>query len=351
MSISVFEHPLLAGLFGNDEEIARLFTVSAEIAAVLRFEAALSNAQAALGIIPANAATAIKLAAETIRPDQAELERGTARDGVFVPTLVQQLRDATPANFARHVHFGATSQDAIDTGLILRLKESSSILRGRLRVLADHLASLDAKCGKNGLTAYTRMQAAIPITVSDRISAWLTPIGDYERKLEALAFPVQFGGAAGTLEKFGEQGPAVRALLARALGLRDQAQWHSQRAFIAEFGGVLSLIAGTLGKFGQDIALMAELGNEISLAGGGGSSAMPHKQNPVGAEVLVSLARYNAVQISGLHQSMVHEQERSGAAWLLEWMILPQIVATTTAALNSASALVRKIVSIGVVAG
>ena len=93
--------------------------------------------------------------------------------------------------------------------------------------------------------------------------------------------------------------------------------------------------------------LMAELGAELSLSGGGGSSAMPHKQNPVGAEVLVSLARFNAVQVSGLHQSMVHEQERSGAAWMLEWMILPQIVAATGSALHLASALVDKIVRIG----
>ncbi len=230
---------------------------------------------------------------------------------------------------------------------MLRLREANAILRGRLQHLSDRFKWLDATFGKNGLTAYTRMQAAIPVTVSDRITSWQTPLADYDRKLAALAFPLQFGGAAGTLEKFGDKGPALRALLAQKLGLHDRPQWQSQRASIAEFGSLLSLITGTLGKFGQDIALMAELGAELSLSGGGGSSAMPHKQNPVGAEVLVSLARFNAVQISGLHQSMVHEQERSGAAWMLEWMILPQIVTATGSALNLASALVDKIVRIG----
>lgn len=92
------------------------------------------------------------------------------------------------------------------------------------------------------------------------------------------------------------------------------------------------MISGSLGKFGQDVALLAEMGGEIQLTGGGGSSAMPHKQNPVGAETLVTLARFNAVQVAGLHQSLVHEQERSGAAWALEWLLLPQMVVATGAA-------------------
>ena len=142
---------------------------------------------------------------------------------------------------------------------------------------------------------------------------------------------VQFGGAAGTLEKLGDKGPAVRAALADRLGLADAPQWHSQRDRIAELAGWLSLVTGSLGKFGQDVALMAQAGDEIELAGGGGSSAMPHKQNPVDAEVLVTLARFNAAQLSGMHQALVHEQERSGAAWTLEWLILPQMVMATAA--------------------
>lgn len=347
MSISVFEHPFLAGLFGDDEEILSLFTAAADIAGMVRFEVALSDAQASLGIIPVEAANAIRLAAETFEPDLPVLESGTARDGVIIPALVKELRQATGPEFAAQLHFGATSQDVIDTSLMLRLQEVNAILLCRLRHLTARFQWLDETFGKNGLTAYTRMQAAIPVTVSDRIASWQAPLGDYEHKLAALALPLQFGGAAGTLEKFDDKGPALRALLAQKLDLHDRPQWQSQRAFIAEFGSLLSLITGTLGKFGQDIALMAELGTELSLSGGGASSAMPHKQNPVGAEVLVTLARFNAVQVSGLHQSMVHEQERSGAAWMLEWMILPQIAAATGSALNLASSLVDKIVRIG----
>ena len=140
---------------------------------------------------------------------------------------------------------------------------------------------------------------------------------------------MQFGGAAGTLEKLGDKGRAVRAALAAALGLGDAPQWQSQRDRIAELGGWLATITGALGKLGQDVALMAQAGGEIALAGGGSSSAMPHKANPVGAEVLVALARFNAAQLGGLHQAMVHEQERSGAAWTLEWLLLPPMLIAT----------------------
>ena len=139
----------------------------------------------------------------------------------------------------------------------------------------------------------------------------------------------------------------MRAALAQHLGLADHQQWQSQRTTIADLAHILSLISGSLGKFGQDIALLAQAGDEIELSGGGSSSAMPHKHNPVAAEALVALARFNAVQLSGIHQSMVHEQERSGAAWTLEWMILPQMVIACGASLRLASTLVGQIKRLG----
>ncbi|RCS22067.1 3-carboxy-cis,cis-muconate cycloisomerase [Phyllobacterium salinisoli] len=347
MSISVFEHPFLTGLFGRDEEITGLFVSSADIAAMVRFEAALAQAQASLRLIPAAAASRISEAAGTFEPDIAALERAAARDGTIIPELVGQLRNAVGVEFASHVHFGATSQDVIDTSLILRLKRVSQILFGRIQQLSGKLGRLEATFGNNGLTAHTRMQPAIPIMAADRIASWLAPLANCQERLATVQFPVQFGGAAGTLEKFGTQGVELRKELAKRLDIADRPQWHNQRAFIADFGNLLSLISGSLGKFGLDIALMAQLGHELSLAGGGSSSAMSHKQNPVTAEVLVSLARFNAVQISGLHQAMVHEQERSGAAWMLEWMILPQMAATSGGALNLALALTDNIVRIG----
>ena len=160
---------------------------------------------------------------------------------------------------------------------------------------------------------------------------------------------MQFGGAAGNLHVLGDRGPKVAEALARELGLGlPEGQWQSQRDRIGEFAAWISLTAGSLGKFGQDIALMAQ--NEIAevaLGSGGGSSAMPMKQNPVKAEVLVALARFEATLLAGIHQSLVHEQERSGAAWTLEWMLLPQMCMGLGAALRSALDLVGSIERIG----
>ena len=196
----------------------------------------------------------------------------------------------------------------------------------------------------------TRMQAAVPITVRDRIDAWRGPLSRHRRRLDVLKqnFPVvQFGGAAGTLDKLGDKGPAIRKQMAAILGLKDLPQWHNQRDMIVDFADLLSQISGSLGKIGQDISLLAQAGDEIALEDGGKSSAMPHKQNPVLAELLVSLARYNATQISGMHHALIHEQERSGAAWTLEWMILPSMVTTTVTALRSGIRLLGSITGLG----
>lgn len=349
MTVSPFDHPYLSGLLG-DEEMSELFSAAAELEAMLAFEVALARAEAAEGIVPLFAAEAIAAAAHQFSPDVAALRQATARDGVVVPEFVRQLRQAVGGEAAAHVHFGATSQDVIDSALMLRLTRVAAVLVHRLGSIVDELTELDDRQGRRPLTGFTRMQAAIDISVSDRIATWRQPL---ERHIEELGlaveqrFPLQFGGAAGTLERFGDRGAALRTLLADALGLADVPQWHSQRDRIVSFAGLLSLITGALGKFGQDIALMAQQGGEIVLSGGGGSSAMPHKQNPVSAEALVTLARFNATALAGLHQSLVHEQERSGSAWTLEWMLLPQMAVAAGSATRLAGAVVRSVESIG----
>lgn len=349
MSLSPFEHPFLSGLLG-DVEIAPLFSAEADITAMLRFEIALAEAEADCGVIPADAAAAIVAGLSGFVPDMTALASGVAKDGVVIPEFVRQLRRATGEAAAEKVHFGATSQDVIDTSLMLRLKAATEIIANRLAVLTAGLSALSDRDGQRPLMGYTRMQAAIAITAGDRIGAWRSPLGRSAARLADFAadgFAVQFGGAAGTLEKFANKGPAVRAALAARLGLADRPQWHSQRDGIAEFAGLLSLITGSLGKYGQDVALLAETSGEIRLSGGGGSSAMPHKQNPVAAELLVTLARFNATQLSAIHQSLVHEQERSGAAWVLEWLTLPQMVVATGVALATANRLTGQIERLG----
>jgi len=338
MTFSPFDHPFLAGLLG-DEEMAGYFSADAEIRAMLAFEAALAKAEAANGVIPDNAASQIAEVCAAFVPDMERLRIAVSHDGVVVPELVRQLRAAVGEPHSRHVHFGATSQDVIDTGLMLRLKRVLGILASRLGVVLRVFDDLQRRFGANVLLAHTRMQPAIEITAADRIRSWRLPVERTRQHLQAWytgGLSVQFGGAAGTLEKFDGKGDAIRTMLAAELGLADAPQWHSQRDRVAELASILSLVSGGLGKFGQDIALMAQAGDEIELAGGGGSSAMPHKQNPVAAETLVTLARFNATQVAGMHHALVHEQERSGAAWTLEWLILPQMVCAAASSLRLA---------------
>lgn len=346
MGVLPFDHPFLSGLLG-DEETARHLSAEADLRAMLAFEAALARAEATNGIIPVAAASRIAEICAAFLPDLAALNSTTARDGVVVPELVRQLRAAVGEDAAAYVHFGATSQDVIDTSLILRLKPIVRIFVHRLSGIVARLEDLDARFGLRRMMAHTRMQAALPIAVSDRLSAWRMPLMAYCDRLEGLAFPLQFGGAAGTLESFGEKAQAVRASLARELGLADAPQWQSQRLPITEVAGLLSSITGSLGKFGQDVALMAQGGSDIALAGGGNSSAMAHKQNPVAAETLVALARFNATQLSAIHQAVVHEQERSGAAWTLEWLVLPQMMLVAAASLRLAGVMSARIERLG----
>ena len=336
--------PLLQALVG-DEEVGALFSNEAELAAMLQAEAALAEAEAKAGLIGNDAARKIAEACRSFQADWTKLAGGLGRDGVIVPEFVRQLRAALGEPHAKAVHLGATSQDIIDTALVLRLKSAVDILGRRLHELVGALHSLKDRDGSVPLMAHTRMQQALPFTASDKIDTWIQPLGRHRDALQSLAsslLVVQLGGPVGTRGELKGHGDAVAEGMAASLGLGTAPSWHSQRDRIGEFAAFLSLLSGTLGKIGQDIALMAqnELG-EVRLASGGGSSAMPHKSNPVPAEVLVTLARFNAGLLGTLHQALVHENERSGAAWTLEWMILPQMVTATAAGMAKALSLIE----------
>jgi 3-carboxy-cis,cis-muconate cycloisomerase len=229
---------------------------------------------------------------------------------------------------------------------MVRLKMASSTLTGRIDQIGSALQVLATSHGNATLMGRTRMQEALPITVGDRVRAWWGPLGRLRNELGDALFAVQLGGPVGTLAELGDAGPAVRARVAQLLNLADAPCWHNQRDRIAKFAGWLAALTGALGKLGQDIALMAQMG-EVRLTGAGGSSAMPHKQNPVNAEALVALARYNASLLSAVHQGMVHEQERSGAAWTLEWLALPQMAMATGAATRLALKLLGQVEGLG----
>jgi len=347
LAISAFEHPLLAGLLG-DPEVASLFDVEAEIAAMMRFERALTKAEATCGVIPATAAEAILKAMDRFTPDIDALGAASARDGLVVPELVTQIRAAVPDPHKPHVHFGSTSQDVIDTALVLRLAPCLDRFSDRLTLVRNQVRQLIETAGDRPLMGRTRMQRAVPVRYADRLTNWLIPLQDLHADLARVrqaAIRLQCGGAAGTLDKLGADGPAVAAELGRRLDLPvPDHHWQTNRLGLVAIANWCAGVTGALGKIGQDIALMTQ--NEVAelrVTSGGGSSAMPHKVNPVAAEVLVALAGFTATQSGGMQQVLVHEQERSGTAWTLEWLLLPQIMAATGAALNRARGLLDSV--------
>lgn len=346
MGLSVFDHPWLSGLF-SDDKTAVLWSAEAQLAHMLRFEAAWSRSGHLVGLWSEEEGETAARIIESAHIPPDTLGEGTGRDGVCVPALVRQLK--TLAGDA--VHRGATSQDVIDSALALAMVATAGLMEMRLDALDAALAGLEADWGAAPLSGRTRMQVATGITVGARLASWRGPIADHKVRLAAIGpriARVQIGGASGDRAALGHNAEAMVEAVAGSLGLVAARQWHARRDGVGEFGSILSLISGHLGKIGQDAALMAQQGlSEVELAGGGGSSAMPHKQNPVLAELLVTLARFNAAQLGGLHQALVHEQERSGAAWALEWMILPQMALATGRALAAATTLCQAITRMG----
>lgn len=351
MSFTLPSSQQLSSLIGDDE-IAALLSDEADIAAMLAFERALAKATAFAGLTSAGAVALIEGKLPSFKPDMQLLRTAMARDGASVPELVRQLRGWIGELHALAMHFGATSQDVIDTSMIMRMKSIANILDGRLSLACDALQRQEAEFGSRKLMGRTRMQQALPISAGDRLKSWRLPLLDLRVRLKELSsrvFVLQLGGAVGTNAAYGSKAGEMISSVATSLGLGMPAQaWHTSRANLVSFSDWLSHVTGALGKIGQDICLMAQ--NEIAeikLGGTGGSSAMAHKSNPVKAEVLVALARFNATLVSGMHQAIVHEQERSGSAMTLEWMLLPQMALAAGAATRTAGALIQSIEDIG----
>lgn len=347
-----FSHAWLGGLFG-DPEVAEILSPEADLKRLLQVEAAWTRAlgKTAANTTPENkgqtpsvtesAAESIARHIESALLTPQDLGDGTGRDGVPVPQLVTRLREGLPAEQQSMVHRGLTSQDVIDTAFILSMQTLLEVFDQRLGKLETALAQLNTRCGGQTVMAYTRMQPAREISTDQLIRTWRQPLANNRQELarfRSVASVIQYGGAVGTREH-----SATASVFAELLGLNEPGHaWHSDRNLSASLASLLSNLTGALGKLGQDVALMAA-DKRLGLSEGGGSSSMPHKQNPVEAELLVSLARYNAVVAGGVHQALVHEHQRSGSAWMLEWLLLPGALQATGRSLNASLSVVDSI--------
>lgn len=334
------DNPILDQLF-SDAEIARWLTGEAEVAAMLRFEAALALAEAEAGVIPAEAGPAIASALEGLSVSPADLTTPTSAAGVPAPALVRRLREEVGEPFGQYIHWGATSQDVVDTGWILRLGEILPVLKERLAQTVVLLAKAAEATAETPMAGRTRSQLATPITLGLRIAGWLTPLArclDRLAELSPRLLVLQFGGASGNLSILGDKGQTVSLGLADRLGLGLPAKpWHVERDALVELGAWLSLVSTLLGRVGADLILMGrtEIG-ELQAGEGGGSSTMPQKSNPVLAEALVTLARLNITRQTAMAEAALAVEERDATAWAMEWLTLPDMLIATGAGLRHA---------------
>ncbi|AXI60246.1 3-carboxy-cis,cis-muconate cycloisomerase [Pseudomonas kribbensis] len=328
-------------------EMREVFCDQGRVQAMLDFEAALARAEARVGVIPASAVASIENACRAELFDFAALGETIATAGNSAIPLVKALGKriaASNAEAERYVHLGATSQDVMDSGLVLQLRQALELIEGELAQLAGSLATQAQRHAATPLAGRTWLQHATPVTLGMKIAGWLGAVTRSRQRLRELKprlLMLQFGGASGTLAALGEQALPIARALAEELNLTLPEQpWHTQRDRIVEFGAVLGLIAGSLGKLGRDISLLMQTEAaevfEPSAPGKGGSSTMPHKRNPVGAAVLIGAATRVPGLVSTLFSAMPQEHERSLGLWHAEWETLPEICCLVSGALQQA---------------
>lgn len=291
--------------------------------AMLDAEAALTRAQAELGLAPPEAADAVTAAARAERFDVRSLALRARAGGNPVIPLVADLSEAV-AEAADHVHRGATSQDILDSALMLVASRARRLILADLDRTAATLAELAAAHIDTPMPARTLTQHAVPTTFGLKAAGWRHLVLDARDRLAAVLLPAQLGGAAGTLAAFGGQALPLAAGYARQLGLAEPLlPWHVLRTPVAELGAALALAGGGLGKIAADVLVLSrtETG-ELTEGSGGGSSAMPHKSNPVRATLVASAARRLPQLAAVLLGSMGAEDERPAGAWHAEWETL-----------------------------
>jgi len=313
---------------------------------MLDFEAALARAEVATGVIPASAAGPITNACKAGSFDLASLAEAATKSGNLAIPLVKALTAdvaRTDAEAARYVHWGATSQDVIDTATMLTLREGLEVLLKDIGRAAAGFARLAQQHRQTAVVARTWLQHALPMPFGLKLAEYAAALHRSRIRLQRLrgeALALQFGGAAGTLAALGDRGLLVAEKLAAELGLPlPDAPWHTHRDRLAEAASVLAIVSGTCGKIARDVQLMMQTdvaeAFEPSGEGRGGSSTMPHKRNPVAAASAVAAATMAPNLAATIFAAQVQDHERGAGPWQAEWPTLPMLLLVTSGALAS----------------
>ena len=314
------------------------------LAGMARFEGALAEASVPSGLVPAAAAKAIAQVAATAEFDIEALAKAARLSGTLTIPLVKQLTamvSARSADAARFVHFGATSQDAMDTGLALCLVPATDRLLALSKRVGDAAAALARRHAQTPTVSRTLLQPAVPVPFGWKAAVWLSMVArahDGFRTAARAAGVLQLGGAGGTLSAYGAKGDAIADAMAAQLGLaRAPVTWHSTRDGFARLGAESAILAGTAGKVARDISLLMqpEVGeaSEPAAAGRGGSSAMPHKRNPVGCLAALEASQRAPGLAATLLAQLAPEHERGIGQWQGQWFTLRDLLCSTGSAL------------------
>ena len=350
MTIGILQSTLFGDMFGT-AAMRAVFGELAFLARCAEVEAALARAQARLGIVPEEAAAAISAAVDAVGAspdtlDLARLSRETETVGYPILPLVRQLAERAGAA-GRWLHWGATTQDIMDTAVVLQVRDGLALVETDLAAVRGHLAGLARRYRDTPMAGRTHLQHALPITFGYKAAVWLAAFDRHAARLAELkprVLTVQFGGAAGTLASLGPGEASLGSLteLARELGLAEPAiTWHVMRDAVAETVQFLALVGGSLGKIAYDVMLMAatEFGEaaEPFVAGRGSSSTMPQKRNPISCELILAAAKALRQHAGLILDAMVSDFERATGPWHVEWIAVPESFGYAAGALHQAS--------------
>jgi 3-carboxy-cis,cis-muconate cycloisomerase len=350
MPSTVLDSDIFKDMFGT-AEMRAVFSDENLLKCYVEAEVALAVAQGRLGVIPREAADAIAKLAPTVVLDRDALKHETENVGYPILGLVRQLSGRL-GEAGRYVHWGATTQDIMDTGTVLQIRAALAIVERDLAVVSTTLANLAAKYRDTAMPGRTHLQQALPITFGYKCAIWLSMMDRHAvrlRELKPRVLVAQLGGAAGTLASLGDKGIEVRREYARELKFGDPPiTWHVARDAVAETVNFLGLVAGSLGKIGFDIMLMmmTELGEvfEPFASHRGASSTMPQKRNPISSEILLANAKAVRQHAGLMLDAMIQDFERATGPWHVEWMAIPESFILTAGSLAQAKFMLEGLV-------
>lgn len=335
---------LLTTLFG-DAEMTRIFSEERTVQGWLESERALAGAQAELGVLTHEQAEAIAGAATLENIDLAELWRQARNVGFPVLPLIRMIASALPEEAAGRVHYGATTQDVMDTGLALQLRDALRRLEGLLARFGGVVARLVEEHRHTVLAGRTQAQQAVPTTLGTKLSVLLSELARQRVRLAEVrprVCVVSLYGAVGTSAALGDSAPRVRKVMADSLGLKtSEVPWHVARDSVAEFGLLCASLAATCARFAREVIDLSRTEiAEVREQGGdhrGGSSTMPQKANPIGSEAIVGMSATAGALTSALYRAMEAGHERAAGEWQIEWQVVPQLACLGAGCLGMAT--------------